>query len=193
MTATEFNLRLFFAIDLPATVRDAIAELIVPLKKTFTHTANRWVKPENYHVTLQFLAAVDPLDMLRLIDKTRATTAAFIPFEMRLGPLELFPPSAVAPKNITLAAEPQEELSQLAANLGAGMLEAGYVPDKRLFRGHLTLCRLNAQDRQPPHPLPNAAATLPPVMVRSVALFRSEKIDDTFEYTILDRFHARLP
>jgi 2'-5' RNA ligase len=190
MTVTEFNLRLFFAIDLPDTVKAAIAEIIAPLKKTFTHPANRWVKPENYHVTLQFLAAVDPLDMLKLIDKTRTTTAAFTPFDMRLGPLELFPPSAAVPKIITLAASPHEELSQLAANIGAGMLEAGYAPDKRLFRGHLTLCRLTTEDRKQPKALPSSAFSIPPVTVRSVALFRSEKIAGSFEYTILDRFHA---
>lgn len=190
MTVTEFNLRLFFAIDLPDTVKAAVAEIIAPLKKTFSHPDNRWVKPENYHVTLQFLAAVDPLDMLKLIDKTRSTTAAFTPFEMRLGPLGLFPPSATVPKIITLDASPHEELSQLAANIGAGMLEAGYAPDKRLFRGHLTLCRLNMQDRKQPKALPSLTFSIPPVTVRSVALFRSEKIEGSFEYTVLDRFHA---
>jgi 2'-5' RNA ligase len=87
MTVSEFNMRLFFAIDLPDNVKAAAAEIIAPLKKTFSHPDNRWVKPENFHVTLQFLAAVDPLDILKLIDKTRTATAGFIPFEMRLGPL----------------------------------------------------------------------------------------------------------
>jgi 2'-5' RNA ligase len=190
MTVSEFNLRLFFAIDLPDNVKDAVAEIIPQLKKTFINPNNRWVKPENFHVTLQFLAAVDPLDILKLIDKTRTAIAGFMPFEMRLGPLEFFPPSAETPKIITLATEPQEELSQLAAYVGSGMNDAGYPPDERLFRGHLTLCRLNTDERKQPKALPNIKFSISTFTARSVALFRSEKIDNSFEYTILERFHA---
>jgi 2'-5' RNA ligase len=71
------------------------------------------------------------------------------------------------------------------------MVDAGYQPDERLFRGHLTLCRLDTEERKQPKALPISAFTLPAISVRSVALFRSEKIADTYEYTLLDRFHAR--
>src|SRR5260370_18706372 len=58
-------MRLFVALEIPAAVRDNLATLIKDLRNL--DPKSRWVRPENLHATLKFIAEAPPakLDAMR--------------------------------------------------------------------------------------------------------------------------------
>jgi 2'-5' RNA ligase len=185
MTEREFNLRVFFAIDLPPTVKLAVSEIIPSLKKSLPQKSSRWVSPDKFHVTLQFLKSVDPLDMTRLINKTRSLIAGFFPFTLRFDSLGFFSAGKHS-KILVLNLRESAELSELAAKIGMGASDAGYPPEDRPFRGHLTLCRFRSEEMV----LPDRVLDLPEFEVREIDLLRSEMTENGYEYSLLERFHS---
>jgi 2'-5' RNA ligase len=187
MTEREFYLRVFFALEMTDPVLKPLAKITAALKKAFPQKNIRWAAPEDLHVTLQFQKALDPLELARLVHKVRTAIAGFTPFDLQLGTPEWFP-GEDSKRFIVLPAGPQTELSELAAKVGEGMLATGYEPEKRFYRGHLTLCRLNSE--APVTNIPNIAVKIPPLTIRQVVLFRSELFAKGPNYTILERFHS---
>jgi 2'-5' RNA ligase len=55
--------RLFVAIDLPPSVRDALAALMAETERDHPVPSARWTPPANLHVTLRFLGSVASADL----------------------------------------------------------------------------------------------------------------------------------
>jgi 2'-5' RNA ligase len=187
MTETEFNLRVFFAIDLPEAVKLAVSEIVPSLKLSLPKKSSRWVTPEKYHLTLQFLRSVDPLDITRLINKTRSVITGFIPFTLRFDSLGIFSAGKQS-RILVLNLVESADLSELAAKIAVGASGAGYPPEDRPFRGHLTLCRFKSLKEE--WVLPEMALDLPQFEVREIDLLRSERTETGYEYSMLDRFYS---
>jgi 2'-5' RNA ligase len=188
MTEPVLHLRLFFAIDLPEAVQAGVSEIIQELQKVFPQKSIHWAQPADLHVTLQFQKAIDVIDVTRLVNKVRAASVGFTPFDMTLASLQWFP-SDVDRRLIVLGAGPEIDLATLANRIGEGIVEAGYALLQQNFRGHLSLCRMN-RDSADDLPLPQIDFKLPPVKVTQVILFRSEHTAEGPFYTALERFHA---
>jgi RNA 2',3'-cyclic 3'-phosphodiesterase len=121
--------RLFVAAWPPEEVREALAGLHRPeLPRT------RWTTPEQWHVTLRFLGAVD--QPRRAEDALGAVDAA--PAEVVLGPA----PETLGPKLLML---PVRGLDAVANAVRTATADVGDPPDARPFRGHLTLARSRAR------------------------------------------------
>lgn len=126
------SLRLFFAIDLPPSVRQA-----VDVWRTSRHFPGRPESTANLHITLIFIGNYpsdsSSLEALRNV----AASAPLRPFDITLdrisrwrnGILHLAP-SRVPP-----------ELAELHATLTKGCAELGVKVDRRKFSPHLTLAR----------------------------------------------------
>jgi 2'-5' RNA ligase len=173
-------LRTFFAVDLGDAARHAAAALARELAEQAGGDAVRWVRPEAYHVTLRFLGSTPRERIAALVAAVRGETAALAPFELRVGGLEGLP-SRRRPRVIALDVEPREPLAELAAAVERGVVAAGFAPEARAFRGHLTLGRVER---------PGAVRALrgsceaAPFPVDSLALFQSESGS---RYTRLER------
>jgi 2'-5' RNA ligase len=146
--------------------------------------AVRWVRPENLHVTLRFLGEIAPERQTPLAAQVRAQTAALAPFALRLGALASFPP-ARRPRVVVLELAPGEPLAALASAVERGVVAAGFAPEARAFRGHLTLGRVREGGRPPSL----AALAVPPVAfdVTESVLFASELHPSGSRYTPLER------
>jgi 2'-5' RNA ligase len=146
--------------------------------------AVRWVRPENLHVTLRFLGEIAPELQAPLAAHVRAQTAVLAPFALQLGALASFPPSR-RPRVVLLELAPGEPLAALAGAVERGVVAAGFAPETRAFRGHLTLGRV--RERAAPPSL--AALTVPPVAfdVTESVLFASELHPSGSRYTPLER------
>ena len=173
-------LRTFFAVELGDAARRAAAALARELAEQAGGDAVRWVRPEAYHVTLRFLGPTPRERIASLVAAVRGEMAALAPFELRVGALEGLP-SWRRPRVIALDVEPREPLAQLAAAVERGVVAAGFAPEARAFRGHLTLGRVER---------PGAARALrgscdaAPFPVDALAFFRSESGS---RYTRLER------
>jgi 2'-5' RNA ligase len=178
------SIRAFFAIELSDVARRAAAEVGAALRARPGGDAVSWVRPENLHVTLRFLGQIAPERQTPLAAQVRAQTAALAPFALRLGAIASFPP-ARRPRVVVLELAPEEPLAALASAVERGVVAAGFAPEARTFRGHLTLGRVRERGRPPSL----AALAGPPVAfdVTESVLFASELHPTGSRYTPLER------
>ena len=124
--------RLVTAIELPDDIRSELGQLHLPMPNA------RWLKPENYHLTLRFAGDID-----NSLAKEFAANLAGIDtdaFEIRLSGLGAF--GGTDPHNVWVGVEPSHELELLARAHEKAARAAGLPPDTRMFKPHVTLARL---------------------------------------------------
>lgn len=183
-------IRVFFAIDLPAPVKDALAAYLSTLKKQSKSHAIRWSRPENLHITLQFLAEVPPHLIESMVARVIEALAGTVKeTRFSLGRLHVFP-DPYRPRVIVMDVLPQVDLASLSRRIGEGIQTSGMAIEDRPFRAHLTLGRIKQpqglglgflNDVPPP--------SLGELAVSEVVLFQSEPEPQGSKYTPL----ARLP
>ena len=131
-------LRLFVAVDVPASVREAVRDAVEPLRERFPKA--RWVPPPNQHVTLKFLGSTGP----RLVGWVRQTVgeiaAGHEPFETHVGVLGAFPSERRARVLWVALDDPTDRFVRIAASLDEA-LAVEFPREKRAFTPHLTVAR----------------------------------------------------
>jgi 2'-5' RNA ligase len=142
------------------------------------------VRPEAYHVTLRFLGSIDPEVVPRLVESVSRETGEISPFELAIGAVHLFPNSR-HPRVVALDLHPEAPLRALAEGVERAVVEAGFPPEGRSFRAHLTLGRVRGP--KAPDALPEAVPSVPPFPVREVILFRSDLQPTGAVYVPLER------
>jgi 2'-5' RNA ligase len=158
--------RVFFAIDLPPAVKEKIGSYICSLKKKSKSHSIRWSRPENLHVTLQFLAEVNSEHLPTLIQSvSKRMEGALKHSTLTFGAVHLFP-NPYRPRVIVLDITPQESLATMSSIIGEGIKAAHYEIEKRPFRAHLTLDHVD---------------------INEVVLFRSDPQPEGSRYTPLMR------
>jgi 2'-5' RNA ligase len=135
------GIRAFVAIDLDAPARRAAAELQKRLREEPRGDRVRWVRPEALHVTLRFLGQIEPQQVDALAGEVGREAAACAPFTLTLGAAHAFPNPRRA-RVVAVELGPPEPLAALAAAVERGAVAAGFEPEERPFRAHLTLGRL---------------------------------------------------
>ena len=149
--------RLFVGLDLPGSLKDALAELQVGLKDA------RWLDPDGLHLTLAFIGEVDPSAQPRIetaLDRVEASALA-----LELHGIGHFP-NRGPPRVLWTAAAPAEALGRLASSVRRSLARAGHPPERRKFAPHVTIARF----RRPP-----PAAALQDYL-GSFALFRTHSV-----------------
>jgi 2'-5' RNA ligase len=131
-------LRLFVAVDPSPDVVRAVDGALEPWRERYP--GGRWVRPENWHVTLKFLGRTWP----RLVDSVheacREAAAPIRPFTLALGGLGVFP-RATRARVLWVGLEDRENsLAALVKALDAALAE-DFPPEKRGFTAHLTVAR----------------------------------------------------
>lgn len=180
--------RIFFAIDLPEAVRGEVNDYMSALKKKSRTNAIRWTKPENLHITLQFLPKAETSTIPNLVANVRKELEqAQAPQQIYLADIKLFP-SPFRPRVIVLDVTPQSELSALAVAVGRGVLASDYEIDRRPYRGHLTLGRIkhtHGVNLQFLSAIP--VPQFPAMPLNEIVLFRSQPQPDGTRYSVIDR------
>jgi len=124
--------RLFVAIWPPAHVLDRFADMDRPKDQGV-----KWVPQENLHVTLRFLGDADVDEVVDRLDDVHFPTATAVvgPAFDLLGERSLITPVAGV-----------DELAEVVTRALRGL---GTEPERRRFRGHITVARLARRAR--PH------------------------------------------
>jgi len=131
--------RLFVAVPLTDEARHALSATI--LRAAPDRLPGRVVRPANWHVTLRFLGDVDAVGRDRV---AAALDQADLgpPFSILWGRFGAFP----RPQNASVlwvgADRGAEHLERLAARVDEAAQGAGFPPEERPFRPHLTLSRI---------------------------------------------------
>lgn len=124
---------LFTALDVPDDIRDELYRLHQPLPGA------RWIDPQNYHITLRFAGDIDNTHAREFIENlARIEIDAF---ELRITGLGAF--GGNTPRSIWAGVESNETLNALARAHEKAARAAGLPIEKRPFKPHVTLARLN--------------------------------------------------
>jgi 2'-5' RNA ligase len=184
------QVRSFFAVALPEVARAAAAGLAGRLREAERGEGVRWVRPEGYHLTLRFLGNVDRDAIAELAERVGEEISPSPPFAAHLGRASIFP-SSRNPRVIALAVEPEASLASLAEGIERVVVAAGFKPERRRFRAHLTLGRV--RNRRFPAVGEAAAVDCPTFPVEEVVLFQSDLQRSGAVYTPLERIALQGP
>lgn len=132
-------LRLFVAIPLSDDVRTRLHLLCGGVRDA------RWIKPENFHLTLRFIGEVAEPDAA---DAADALDQVSVPdFELILDGVGHFE-SRNRVRTLWASVDPAPGLILLQERIETALRRAGCAPETRRFKPHITLGRLN---RARPH------------------------------------------
>lgn len=184
--------RIFFAIDLPSSIKDKLNQYIGSMKKKAKWNGIRWTRAENLHLTLQFLAEVKSEHLNNLFNNVRAEIEEIVPrMTFEFSDVELLP-NPFRPRVIVLGVKDQNELANLSKLIGHGIQASNYPIEDRPFKAHITLGRIKH-----PHnahlefltecPVPPLSS----IQVNEIVLFRSDPQPDGSKYTILEKIMLR--
>lgn len=142
--ADEPGRRLFVAAPLTAEASQAIAALVERVQSRGVPGGGRdvrWVRLDGLHLTLRFLGpTLDPrVEPAR--DAVRAAADGAESFGIVLDGAGAFPEGG-RPRTLWVSVtDGATELAGLAARLDAALVAAGWPPETRPFKAHLTLAR----------------------------------------------------
>jgi 2'-5' RNA ligase len=132
-------MRMFVAVLPPADAIEDLAEFIAPRQDA--GPGFRWTVPEQWHVTLAFLADVAERHLDDLGDRLQRAAARRTPFQATLAGGGAFP-NATRAKVLFVDVETDGvELRRLATGARAAATKAGAAPEGGRFHPHVTLAR----------------------------------------------------
>jgi 2'-5' RNA ligase len=171
-------LRLFFALQPTLAQNTVLTAYVAPL---VAQVEARAVPAQNLHATLCFVGAIEE----ERLDALRAAAASIRgrPSRLRFDALEYWE----TPKILcATASRDSSEASELAIALGEAVVAAGFSPDIKPFRAHLTLARKIAAAQAATVPLPLPIE--PPMVMRAdkFLLMSSRREGDVSIYSAVD-------
>jgi len=140
--------RIFFAMDIDEATRGRIvsaAERLHSLGGRIT-----WTKPQNLHVTMNFLGDVPDESIAELCDLAAGAVGdwdhAGDEVTFTVGPLMCFPPHKRAKMIWAPVGEGNDALAALHAALNQALATGGWRSESRPFTGHVTVARIKSAD-----------------------------------------------
>jgi RNA 2',3'-cyclic 3'-phosphodiesterase len=136
---TSIAVRLFIAINLPESERQAIHQAIAPLREAARSAT--WVAPECIHITMKFLGE-------QTADAAGSVRDALAPIARRFQPLRLHVsgigafPHLRAPRIFWMGIGTDPKLELLHHDLEVACQALGHDVEGRAFRPHVTLGRV---------------------------------------------------
>ena len=180
--------RIFFAVDIAPALKNQLGDFVSTLKERSKSHAIRWSRPENLHITLQFLAEVGSDDVPTILQEVRQVVKeASHQLSFTFGKITLFPhPSR--PRVIVLDITEQEGLAELSAKIAKGIQAANYEVEEKAFKAHLTLGRIKQPKGVNLRFLADVELPISEkVIVDEIVLFRSEPQADGSRYSLIEK------
>jgi len=175
------SVRAFLALEVEAALRRSLDALQQRLRPALGGV--RLTRSEGIHLTLRFLGTTSPAQASAIEPSLCAAARACPPLTARARHLGTFPERS-GPRVLWLGVElppPAFELQRACEQAARG---AGFRPDERPFRAHLTLGRWGERAARPELPDVDLGET----RLESLVLFRSETRPEGASYTPLLRF-----
>lgn len=127
-------MRLFVALDIEPEIRRRISEFRDRMRPYAPDV--RWVGPESFHITLQFIGETERLDDIRTA--LQQVRGAAVPLTFRgTG----FFPYGKSPRVFWVGIESDERLQNLAGGVAAALRPLDLKEETAPYKPHLTLAR----------------------------------------------------
>lgn len=133
---------MFVAVVPPGAASEHLDDFLAPRRE---HAGFRWASPDQFHVTLAFLASVADRRLDELVDGLGAAALRRTPFAVHVAGGGAFPDPARARVLFAgLDVDPagRGELDRLATGARAAASHAGMAVDGQRFHPHVTVARL---------------------------------------------------
>ncbi len=173
-------LRTFIAIELDDAVRAALGMVQDELKPRVAKGSVRWVDPASIHLTLKFLGETPTTRLPEIEAALRAACVPFSPLGLIVEGRGCFP-SFRRPNVIWVAIRDRgNALARLQQAIEEHIAPLGWPAEKRPFRPHLTLGRVNRDLRPSDQAAVGAAVEafevgqIATIHVTNVSLMRSD-------------------
>jgi 2'-5' RNA ligase len=127
-------MRLFVALDIDAAIRERVATFRDDMRVLAPGV--RWVGPETFHVTLQFLGETQKVEEIKRV----LTQAKAAPVSLTFRAAGFFPTPQRA-RVFWVGIESGTELQVLVENIGTVLAPLGFKRDEEPYHPHLTLAR----------------------------------------------------
>jgi RNA 2',3'-cyclic 3'-phosphodiesterase len=127
-------MRLFVALDIDTAIRGRVTHFRDEMRALAPGV--RWVGPETFHVTLQFLGETQKVEDI----KTALATANGAPVTLTFRGAGFFPTPQRA-RVFWVGIEAGGELQSLAGSIGVALAPLGFKRDEGPYHPHLTLAR----------------------------------------------------
>lgn len=138
------HIRMFIAIQIAPQVRAVIDRYLA--SRITDPERVRWVRPDNFHLTVKFLGEVPMRDICRPIVDAQSVCSQFEPFDLAFSGLGAFPDTA-RPRTLWVGVtEGLEESAELAEALDNKLFESGFPREGRRFTPHLTIGRVKQKN-----------------------------------------------
>lgn len=187
--------RIFIAINLPAKAK---AELFA-LRERYAELPARWTKPNNLHVTLEFLGNMSDKEIETVKESARTAASKSKPFQIKFNKVVYGPhPTSSAQGGlrgtsmIWAIGETPQELAELHGKLREALKAApglSVTLEPRPFSPHVTLARFNEWElrRIDPEELPDINEDIDIACeARSIEIMESVLKPSGPEYAILE-------
>ena len=163
-------MRLFVAVDLPATAKDELGGAIERLRPSMPDA--KWVPRDNIHLTLSFLGEVAEGRVEAILEALTGAVSPLRRFEAALAGSGAFPTRRRARVLWVGLESDQDQLPALASAVAEGLEPLGFPREARAWTAHLTLARLRTPgDVSGLLPIPIGAVRFD---VADVTVFRSK-------------------
>ena len=131
-------IRCFIAIDLPADLKEKLAEVQNLLKKTGANV--KWVNSENIHLTIKFLGEIPGAKVREVRESLKELT--FDKISVSVKNLGVFPNMRRLRVIWAGVDEGVEELKEFSSLVENQLHKIGFEREKRGFKPHLTIDRV---------------------------------------------------
>jgi RNA 2',3'-cyclic 3'-phosphodiesterase len=184
--------RLFVALEIPASVRENLAALmkeLSALEKQSSVKKARWVRPENLHVTLKFIGETAPNKVDEIVAELSAVRSGQRA-QLQFRGLGFFPDEKPA-RVLWAGIDSRSNLAAIAGDIEQQLGPLGFPREKRSFTPHLTLARFEPpgiSDRLRAVVRENAERDFGALRVSEFHLIESKLKPSGAEYTTLHSF-----
>ena len=135
-------LRLFVAMAVPGAIKAALGRVRDELQSEVPHARISWTRPESMHLTLRFLGAVSPADVLPLGHALTEATRNFGVLELNCDGLGCFP-GLRSPRILWAGVhDTADRLPQLSRQITVQTSRFTREQAEARFTGHITLGRI---------------------------------------------------
>lgn len=172
--------KIFISINIPEKDRKRLVRAV----EKWQDLPVKWVKEQNFHITLAFLGYVTDEIIADICEKVKKVAEAKDIFDIELGRIEIGP-TEKEQKLIWLTGDASEELKLLAEDMEKE-LEI-FRSEKKSFRPHITLGKIRKHKWDELLAKPEISEKFPLIItVESVDIMASDFALDGTEYTIVE-------
>lgn len=145
-SSSRKEIRCFVALEVNDAVRDVLEEMQGELQGLGGLRAN-WTRPENFHLTLQFLGTISSEQLASVVEVVDACGMRVPEMDLDVRGVGFFG-SPHRPRVIWAGVDEHcGVLTSLVSCLRVGFSRLGWAPERNSFHPHITLGRVRAATR----------------------------------------------